>query len=1611
MEVMRQRISASIDNWKRRLLDLTKRNRLLHFRVTPVSTVQVVDELPAEVFRRLYLAEKAMRFRPMPEDRDIAEPRGETRELGDSAGLGSVEALLELVDAESDSGVEYVPYEASRIDERHRDEWLQTTLGREALDRSLRRIDEQARLTIEEQGVNTLFLTLGMLHYTEAPESEEVFRGPLVMLPVELSRRSARSGFELRIGDDEPMVNPALAEHLRRMGVVLPDLPESDGIDEDYNLQAYFADLTRQIDNLERWSVRLDIYLGLFSFQKFVMFKDLETNAAAVGRHRLIRQLVGREGSAVVGLPDEIRELELDMEFPPERTFQVVDADSSQLRAIAACARGYDLVIEGPPGTGKSQTITNLIAQALADGKSVLFVAEKMAALDVVHTRLKAAGLGEFCLELHSSRANKRQVMQDLATTLDASLKTLATTADAGERLPTVRHVLTEYVTALHTPYGTLQFTPYRGYGELGAVRNAPAVSLEQRIDDITRQALEATVRDLEDLARAAEPIGNPAQHPWRGATRTLYTEADLDAVSTMAAGTLQAAAAFISVDCEVQEAFGLPPLRTVARVDGALKVGALLAQSPGAPLAVLQNDAWNTPPPAALGIIELGREMSAFRERTRAMFTAAVLEREHRDDIAFVRHKADGAFGFLAGMNGRYRAIRKRWKTYRLPTYRKSLLQQADDLDIVDRLRARLTELRDRESEALQLFGDLWQGERSDWDALDAYVRWVVEFRRTCTTEGVAARAYTVASQPAPDTKLFDRLRSVADEYILYLRELAVQTGWPTDYLLDEAVADAAERIRALASAVALGPQWAAFERCCQAVHQGPAAALLAPMLAGEIDPSAMSAAFKRAFFMEWLGMAVRERPPLERFASLTHEQRVAEFRELDQRVLRENQAKLIQLLRDRAQARLREPEAKAALPHLQRQISRQRNISPLRRTMNQAGAAIRVIKPCFMMSPMTVAQLLDGTAPTFDIVIFDEASQLPTEDAVGAVIRGKQLVVVGDPKQLPPTNFFSVASGQVVAALDTDGNPLYEDSESVLEEFMGAGVPMSRLKWHYRSAHETLINFSNVSFYDADLYTFPSLDTGTGIHGLQYEYLSDGCYEGKGLNAIEARFVADEVVRFAREQIQRARQGQAPLSLGVGTFNLRQQIAIQDELERRRRDDHTIEEFFARGKAEPFFVKNLENIQGDERDVIFISVTYGPGPDRRIRYNFGPLNGENGWRRLNVLVTRARQRMRVFSSLRGEDINPSAGGSNGPRLLREFLIYAQHGRLDGTVVLGSDAESLFEREVLRELANRGLRVVPQVGSSGYRIDIGVLDKEVEGRFICGIECDGAAYHSSETARDRDRLRQQVLEARGWTIHRVWSTDWFKDRKGQIERLLRLIEADQARAREEDEVRRANQAVAAAAAEGERLRREEHERREAEEIRSAVTSVPPYERPVAPPYVVAEGAGRYAGQDLLTASETMLLQAIQSVVNEESPIHQEELLGRVAGMWSTKLGSRIRRRLESACKAAVRSHLVRKRGHFFWGVTEEASPRSRAGMRMAAERIAPEEYRAAVLAVLNTGHSFQRTQLAAEVRAVLGFNRTGAQLEEAIMSAINALVQAGTLGEGSAGLKLRQQE
>lgn len=448
--------------------------------------------------------------------------------------------------------------------------------------------------------------------------------------------------------------------------------------------------------------------------------------------------------------------------------------------------------------------------------------------------------------------------------------------------------------------------------------------------------------------------------------------------------------------------------------------------------------------------------------------------------------------------------------------------------------------------------------------------------------------------------------------------------------------------------------------------------------------------------------------------------------------------------------------------------EVSKKKRHVPIRQLINRAGDALMAMKPCFMMSPLSVAQYL-GPRLSFDLVVMDEASQLRLEDAIGAVARGRQLIVVGDPKQLPPTSFFMAED--IYSEIEEEDMTAAEDTESILD-ICQVNFDTRRLKWHYRSAHESLIAFSNKEFYDNELIVFPSPYRNDNFLGVNYHYI-DGAKYAKGKNRLEAQKVAMAVVDHFEKT--------PDLSLGVATFNTEQRDLITDELERIQKNNRWLESAIksTEGTEEPFFIKNLETVQGDERSVIMISTTYGPDVNTGIvNQRFGPINRDTGWRRLNVIATRAKERVVLFTSMKGTDIRVHPGSSRGVVALRKYLDFVEKGILaDFGAVTGKGPDSDFEIAVMTLLDQHGYKTAPQVGVAGFFIDIGVYNPYREGEFICGVECDGATYHSAKSIKDRDILRQQILISKGWDIYRIWSTDWFKNREREKDRLLKHLE------------------------------------------------------------------------------------------------------------------------------------------------------------------------------------------------------------------------------------------
>lgn len=525
------------------------------------------------------------------------------------------------------------------------------------------------------------------------------------------------------------------------------------------------------------------------------------------------------------------------------------------------------------------------------------------------------------------------------------------------------------------------------------------------------------------------------------------------------------------------------------------------------------------------------------------------------------------------------------------------------------------------------------------------------------------------------------------------------------------------------------------------------------------------------------WLDSVLPEYKAVANFRGEVHTGIVNEFKKLDKYQFTIAKARVRSNLINTLPAIGSMVSGRDEISILKRELNKSRRIMPIRKLFSEIPNLIKTLKPCLMMSPLTVSLFLESDAFKFDTVIFDEASQVCTENAIGAILRGKQVIIAGDSKQLPPTNFFKAAlSNSDYDEYDEDDEVGNDVFESLLDE--AALLPSKTLLWHYRSRHEHLIAFSNAKIYNNNLITFPSsTDSGEDV-GVQYEYVPAGFYDrgGRKGNVIEASKVADMVF----EHFAKCSSGVFNRSLGVITFGEVQAQAVEAALRQKRLQHPEYEEYFNEEIEEAFFVKSLENVQGDERDTIIFSIGYAKDKQGVMRMAFGPLSQNGGERRLNVAITRAKHNVKLVGSILPTDIDVDRVSTDGPKLLKAYIDFAQRGmvalesEINESEVLVFD--SPFEESVYNVLLKNGFIVRTQVGCSSYRIDLGVKHPDIPGVFVLGVECDGASYHSAKTARERDRLRQDVLESMGWRIYRIWSTDWIKDHHTEGRRLVDAV-------------------------------------------------------------------------------------------------------------------------------------------------------------------------------------------------------------------------------------------
>jgi len=1425
-----------------------------------------------------------------------------------------------------------------------------------------------------------------MLRWYESDSSDIERRAPLVLIPVKLTRSGVRENFKLSWTKDEIEPNLSLEAKLKQdYNVRLPEMPSEDDLDVD----DYLARVERAVAGQPRWSVeRNEIHLNFFSFSKLLIYKDLdpaswpEENRPA--DHPLVQQLFSSGGFA--DGPSEFgEEGRANGDLGEAGLHPVVDADSSQTLAVLDTMNGRNLVIQGPPGTGKSQTITNLIGEALARGKTVLFVAEKMAALEVVKRRLDTVHLGDACLELHSHKTNKRAVLDELRRTLALGRPTAPDSTEDRVLLEANRKRLNDYSRAVNTPVAQSALTPHELVGRLAAL-DADGLEVEGKglpirgsvswnAEDFTRRR--ALVREMQELVTS---IGIPCRHLWWACGRLHFVPTDAHRVRELVA---DASACLRRLNRD-SDALGTVLRRDAVfgglkrdDIERATRTARRVAEAPALLGADHRHPGWATDAERITKVAGAARHYAEIRTRHDRVLMPEAWDQDVLDARQALRAYGDKWWRFLSrSFRDASRQVRGLCRGEAPDTVPQEI-KLVDAILEAGRLRRAIAESNDL---VAQLFPTLALGDRVDaYRSFADAVEWLVRLHRDESGALIDPDIHMLLDDPPRRSDLetaadaCDRgMEAVGDALgaLTAAMELRADRVKPGNTLEERTYGDLDAWLRDAHDGVA-----AAYEvvRFNQLEQKGGGAGIgeVAEAAASREDAARqLTALFAHACYGAWLDLAFRERPTLAEFDGATHAGIVDRFRKLDIAQFHHNRA----LIAERHWKQLPRHHGGGQLGVLRREFQKKRRHLPVRRLMTEAGRAIQSIKPVFMMSPLSIAKYIPPGSVDFDLVVFDEASQVRPVEALGAIIRGRQAVVVGDSKQLPPTSFFDRMADD-----GEDDASQTADLESILGMFCAQGAPERMLKWHYRSRHESLITVSNHEFYDNRLVVFPSPDVGKQDTGLVFRHDPEAHYQRRGINTAEAKTVAKAVMEHAR-----ATPG---LTLGVAAFSNVQARRIEDEVDILRRRDPSCEEFFAGHPEEPFFVKNLENVQGDERDVILISIGYGKVDGSYLPMHFGPLNREGGERRLNVLITRARRRCVVYCNFVGGDLDLRRSKARGVDALKTFLEYAETGNIDIPRVTGREADSRFEEAVAARLRALDFDVDHQVGSAGFFIDLAVRDSSRPGRYVMGIECDGAAYHSARSARDRDRLRQQVLEGLGWKIHRIWSTDWFRNPElelGKAEVAIRMAQVA-ALTPSDDPAPEPEKRV------------EPLSRAPEPDVEAAA--------PRARPYSVARLKLRGLWGPLHETAPGTLARWISRVVEVESPVHLDEVTLRIrtaAGVGRS--GSRIRAQMRLGAQVGANqgSYRIDARDFLWRRDQDDCEVRRRDGDTPPSLRkpnmIAPEEIGAALVHTVLVSYGIAPDDAVQEAVRLFGFKRAGQKIVGSFRRVLDGLVEDGVL-------------
>ncbi len=1395
--------------WERRLLDLSMKNALLNFQPTKMA-VQLFSSSADGVMDAL-TEQDELAFAPATQE--AKELAAKKIYFGASA---ETKRMKELIELENQAGI------------------LRTYLDEVALGEALQKLIRKNKEAYEESGTKILYLAMGFLKWY-AREDGGVHYAPLVLQPVLLKKSKGGAGYSVCLADEEPVVNATLLEYLKQeFNIDIRGL--SDAI-QGLKISEILAMVRVEVVKMRGWEVFDDAYIAALSFARYQMWNDLRENITEFSKNRVIQALLENSVLVESGAEDSLREDESD----PEITLTPLTADASQWSAIALSQKGKSFVLHGPPGTGKSQTITNIIANALNDGKRVLFVAEKQAALSVVKKRLDSLGIGDFCLELHSNKTNKTEVVQKLTTTLAlAGQQEKVSLAEKSASITRLREELAEPMTALHKKR-RLGVSVYEAMLVCLKNKNAPDImNIESTFyDGLTKEKIEQYEQMMVQAAAAAKECGGVYNSPFSNVNLTEYNLETRDSLYCAAEVVIAEIkhlknyiALFLDLYRQKISTLTRRKLETLYEIAKRLQSGAL-------------NKYFKENEEEFYAFFNANRRLDACFEKYFACCKKLIdISKEHKELGEWLEA---GRSDYER--NKTVRSIVKRLnKTALAPMEREEILQLLETVYEIYGAMERI-----RTNTRLSHYFTYAFGRVDFFNARRNFLKDLYELHHMCASvfmdynadsfNSMCIRAACGYTSPVLNG-LMRSVESFKDAENSFLElTLADRAKAPEEEVLDAYTAKAG----ALIENIDMLAGWCMYKKTAKALDEAGLTFITDALENGAVTSENIIESFEKNVYKNFLQTNIPLDPVLARFSAAVSEEKaeslrlaIEEFSRLTKEYIR---AKLLM----RLPTENTEGTLALEMANFQRYTKSNLRGMGLRKLFEETPELMKVLAPCMLMSPITVSQYLKAENGLFDLVIFDEASQIPTAEAICSLARGKSAIVVGDPKQLPPTTFFN-------ANYVDEDNLENEDMESVLDDCLAINMPQRHLTWHYRSKHESLIAFSNAMYYENRLCTFPSPDTLASK--VSFVYVEDGVYD-RGLskkNKTEGDMLVKEVLRRLADPVLNK------LSIGVVTFSNVQKEYIERKLTAAIAERKL--ESIAYDREEPLFVKNLENVQGDERDVVLFSICYGPDKLGRISLNFGPLNQAGGWRRLNVAVSRAREEMVVFSSMTGAMIDLSKTKSRGVMGLKAFLDFAQKGRTN----LAISAENVVKKKegigkyIAEELASYGYDCRYNVGASGFKIDVAVIDPKDRKRFILAIMCDAPSRFS---VKDRNILQIQTLKRSNWNVLRLYSVNYYNNPKREIKKIKDLLD-------------KLTGADKKGGAELNRLKK---------------------------PYKKAVLTDLYENANYITSGENdkEILARLKAVVAAEEPISHEFLVRRcLASLGVTKYGSKVENRMQA---------------------------------------------------------------------------------------------------------------